>query len=409
MPQYEYQGINSVGKSIKGIVNADNVQSAKSQLRRDGIFISQILETSAQMLKQSNQASLGFLNAFKKVPVEELALSTRQLSTLISAHIPLVEALGALVEQTENPKLSAAFSQVKSDVNEGLTFHKALSRFPDIFSDLFVGMIAAGENSGALDIVLNRLADFLEYQDRLRKKVIGAMTYPFIMLGVGFIAVLVIFTKVVPQIASIFEENEQALPLITEIVLAISHFLIEWWWGVILGVFIIIESIRRFLATESGKIWWDEKQLGLPIFGDLIRMVAVTRFTQTLSTLLKSGIPLLSSLGIVKAVVSNTTIATAIEKASTDLTEGQSISAPLQKSGQFPPLMTHMISVGEKTGELESMLEKVAEHYDYRVSSAITALTAILEPIMIIFLAVIVLIIVLAVVLPMIQLNNIAI
>lgn len=408
MAQYEYQGIDASGKSKKGILNADNVQAAKAQLKRDGIFISQILETSAQILDKNKQ-SMGFLSSFQNVPVEDLSLTTRQLATLISSHIPLIEALNALVEQTENPKLSAALSQVKSDVNEGLNFHKALSRFPEIFSDLFVGMIAAGENSGALDIVLNRLADFLEYQDRLRKKITSALFYPIIMLVVGFGAVMIIFTKVVPQIATIFEENQQALPLITEIVLTISHFLIDWWWAVILGIGLMIEGIRQFLRSEFGKIWWDRTQLELPIFGTLIRMVAVTRFTQTLSTLLKSGIPLLSCLSIVKAVVNNSTIARAIEQAGTDLTEGQSISNPLRKSGQFPPLMTHMISVGEKTGELETMLEKVAEHYEYRVNNSIQAMTSILEPVMIIFLAVIVLVIVLSVVLPMIQLNNIAI
>ncbi len=407
MPQYEYQGINSTGKTIKGVVNADNLPAAKSQLRRDGIFPSQILESSAQLLDQ-DQGSLGFLNFFRRISTEDLAIATRQLATLVSAHVPLVEALQGLIEQVENEKLRAAFSKVKSDVNEGLAFHRALSRFPDIFSDLYCNMVASGESSGALDIVLNRLSDFLEYQDRLKKKVSGAMIYPIIMMVLGFVAVLVIFTQVIPQIASIFEDAQQALPLITEIVLELSKFLVSYWWLVILVIIVLIEGGRRFLATETGRNWWDKRILTLPIVGETVRMIAVSRFTKTLATLLRSGVPLLNCLGIVKAVVGNRTIQAAIEKASLDLTEGQNISHPLKKSGQFPPLMTHMISVGEKTGELEEMLDKVAEHYEYRVNAVVQNLTAILEPVMIVIMAGFVLVIVLSVVLPMVQLNNTA-
>lgn len=407
MPQYEYQGINASGKSLKGVVNADSLQAAKAQLRRDGIFPSQILETTAQILEQES-SGLGFLNFFRRISTEDLAIATRQLSTLVSAHVPLVEALTGIIEQIENEKLRAAFSKVKSDVNEGMAFHRALARFPDIFSDLFCNMVASGESSGALDIVLSRLADFLEYQDRLKKKVGSAMLYPMIMIGLGFVAVLLIFTQVIPQIATIFEDAQQTLPLITEIVLQISSFLVAYWWAVVLMVIIAIESIRRFLKSDFGKTWWDEKKLKLPILGETVRMIAVSRFSKTLATLLKSGIPLLNCLGIAKAVVGNRTIVGAIEKASSELTEGQNISNPLKKSGQFPPLMTHMISVGEKTGELEQMLEKVSEHYEYRVNTTVNNLTAILEPLMIVIMAGFVLIIVLSVVLPMIQLNNAA-
>jgi general secretion pathway protein F len=405
MPQYEYQGINATGKSIKGVVNADSLQAAKGQLRRDGIFPSQILETTAQILEAENQ-SFSFRHFLKRISAEDLAIATRQLATLVSAHVPLVEALGGLVEQIENEKLRAAFSKVKSDVNEGFAFHKALARFPDIFSELYCNMVASGESSGALDIVLVRLADFLEYQDRLKKKIGASLIYPGLMVFVGFVVVMFIFTMVIPQIASIFEDAKQSLPLITEIVLDISSFMVAYWWAVILAIILAIEGIRRFLRSEIGKTWWDEKQLKLPIFGEIIRMVAVSRFTKTLSTLLKSGVPLLGGLGIVKAVVGNRTISGAIEKATTDLTEGQNISNPLKKSGQFPPLMTHMINVGEKTGELEEMLDKVAQHYEERVNAQVQNMTSLLEPVLIIGMAGIVLIIVLSIILPLLQLNN---
>ncbi|MDB5036879.1 MAG: Type fimbrial assembly protein PilC [Bacteriovoracaceae bacterium] len=407
MPQYEYQGINSSGKATKGVVNSDNLQGAKSQLRRDGIFPSQILETNSRA-SESDKQGLAFRHFFKRVSTEDLSICTRQLATLVSAHVPLVDALSGLVEQIENEKLRAAISKVKSDVNEGFAFYKALSRFPDIFSELYCNMVAAGESSGALDIVLVRLADFLEYQDRLKKKVTAALIYPTLMLAIGFIVVMFIFTLVIPQIASIFEDARQTLPLITEIILNISSFLVSYWWAVIFVMILIAESIRRFLGSEFGKTWWDDKKLKLPVFGEMIRMIAVSRFTKTLATLLKSGVPLLGSLGIVKAVVSNRTISRAIEQATTDLTEGQNISNPLKKSGQFPPLMTHMINVGEKTGELEQMLEKVAEHYEDRVNAKVQNLTALLEPILIIGMAGIVLVIVLSIVLPLLQLNNAA-
>jgi general secretion pathway protein F len=267
-------------------------------------------------------------------------------------------------------------------------------------------MVASGEQSGALDVVLQRLADFLEYQDRLKKKVWSALTYPIFMIAFGGIAILVIFTRVIPEIESLFTENKQTLPLITQIVLAISRFVISYWWIVLLVAGLIFESIRRFLASETGKTWWDEKRLKLPIFGDLVRMIAVSRFTKTLATLLKSGIPLLTSLRIVKNVVGNRTILKAIEQATTDLTEGANISDPLKRSGQFPPLVTHMISVGEKTGELEQMLDKVSEHYEYQVNSKIQNFTSLIEPVMIVLLAVVVLIIVLSVILPMLEINN---
>lgn len=404
MAQFQYQGINASGRSVKGSVSAENIASAKAQLRRDSIFPSSIYEVTLQNLNQADNVSFGGI--FNKVPVEDLATSTRQLATLIASHVPLVEALAALVDQVEHTKLKIAFSQVRTDVNEGQAFNKALARFPEIFSDLFVSMVASGEQSGALDVVLQRLADFLEYQDRLKKKVWASLTYPLFMIVFGGIAVLVIFTRVIPEIESLFTENRQTLPLITQIILSISRFILSYWWAMIFAVVVIFESIRRFLASDFGKTWWDDKRLKLPLFGDLVRMIAVSRFTKTLATLLKSGIPLLTSLGIVKNVVGNRTILRAIEQATTDLTEGANISDPLKRSGQFPPLVTHMISVGEKTGELEQMLEKVSEHYEYQVNSKIQNFTSLIEPVMIVMLAVVVLIIVLSVILPMLEINN---
>jgi general secretion pathway protein F len=407
MPQYQYQGFDAKGKNVRGVVHADNAAAAKSQLRRDGFFVSNLQE--ALLATEETGASSNPLSRFfRRIPVEDVSNMTRQLATLVAAHIPLVEALSALVDQVENPDLKAAIARVRADVNEGSTLHNALAKYPEVFSDLYVSMVASGEASGALDIVLLRLADFLEYQSRLRKKVMGAMLYPLGMIAFGAIAVLVIFTVVIPELEQVFSENKQQLPLMTRIVLVLSKFTVAYWWVMLAGLVIAAFAVARYFNSEIGRRQWDETKLKLPVFGDVFRMIAVSRFTKTLSTLLRSGIPLLPSLNVVKNVVNNITIKEAIEKATVNLTEGQGISGPLKRSGQFPPLVTHMVSVGERTGEIESMLERVADHYEYQVNNKVENFTALIEPIMIIILALIVLVIVLSVVLPMIELNNTA-
>lgn len=407
MPQYSYQGFNASGKSIKGYITSESLAAAKNLLRRDGIYVSELSE-SLVAASQSKEKGAGadWRSIFRRVPTDEVANMTRQLATLVAAHIPLVEALDALTDQVEHPQLKATVARVRSDVNEGSTLHQALAKFPDLFSELFISMVESGEASGALDIVLLRLADFLEYQSRLKKKVTGALIYPALMIAFGLVAVLVIFTVVIPELEVVFRDAQAALPTLTVIVLWLSRFTLQWWWALLLGAVALSFMARKWARTETGRRKWDEVRLKLPIFGEIIRMIAVSRFTKTLSTLLKSGIPLLTSLRVVKNVVGSITIREAIERASTNLTEGQGISAPLKRSGQFPPLVTHMISVGERTGEIEEMLERVANHYEYQVETRIQSLTARIEPIMIIVLAVIVLVIVLSVILPMIELNN---
>lgn len=407
MPQYQYYGLNETGKSIKGQIIADNLGSAKNQLRSQGIYPSQILE-SIQQEKGASEITIPFFTAIKKIKTEDLSIMTRQLATLVSAHVPLAEALQALTEQVDHPRLRATIAKVKTDVNEGMALHQAFARFPDLFSDLYVNMVKSGETSGALDIVLQRLADFLEYQDRLKKKIASALLYPLIMMSVSIILLLFIFTTVIPQLESIFEENKATLPLITRMVLGISRFTLSYWW-LVLALFIVGSiGFKKFLKTPTGKQKRDEMELKLPLFGNLIRMIAISRFTKTLGTLLRNGIPLLTSLKVVKNVVGNNIILQAIDQAITELTEGQSIAKPLEKSGQFPPLVTHMIRVGERTGELENMLDRVATHYEYQVDTRIQTFTSLIEPIMILFLAMVVGTIVVSVILPMLNLNEIA-
>ncbi|TVQ80406.1 MAG: type II secretion system protein GspF [Bradymonadales bacterium] len=405
MPQYEYQGFNANGKSVRGSIALDSVAAAKAQLRRDGVFVSHIQESLVVKSSESGNSTFS-LSFLQRIPQEDISNMTRQLATLVAAHIPLVEALDALTEQIENKKLQATIARVRSDVNEGSSLHQALSKFPHVFSELFISMVESGETSGALEIVLLRLADFLEYQNRLKKKVVGAMIYPILMIAFGLVAVLVIFTFVIPELESVFRDAQASLPTITIIVLWLSRFSLSYWWAMLLVLVFIFFGVRAYLSSARGRRKWDAVRLKLPVFGELTRMIAVSRFTKTLSTLLKSGVPLLLSLKVVKNVVGNISIREAIERASTNLTEGQGISGPLRRSGQFPPMVTHMVAVGERTGEIEEMLERVAEHYEFQVESRIQSLTARIEPLMIIVLAVIVLVIVLAVILPMIELNN---
>lgn len=405
MPQYQYQGFNSQGKAVKGLLHLDNVNAARSQLKKDGIYVAHIEEVFAKE-DQETDSFKWLTNFFRRIPTEDLANMTRQLATLVSSHIPLVEALDALTEQIENERLRAAISRIRTNVNEGSPLNKALAQFPDIFSELYINMVASGETSGALDVVLLRLADFLEYQDRLKKKVMSSMAYPLLMILFGGAAILLIFTYVIPQLESVFTEAQQSLPMMTQVVLWISNATISYWWLMLFVLILLVFAVRYLINTPSGKQRWHALQLKLPIFGELVRMIAVSRFTKTLCTLLKSGIPLLVSLQVVRNVVGNRTIQSAIESATTNLTEGQSISGPLKRSGQFPPMVTHMVSVGERTGELENMLEKIAEHYEYQVNARIQNLTALLEPLMIIVLAAIVLVIVLSVILPMVELNT---
>ncbi len=407
MPQYEYQGINASGKSVKGLIITDSSSAAKVQLRRDGVFPSLIREVTGLPSGTRSEAGGGF-SFKKKVKTEDRAIMMRQLATLVGSHIPLLEALSALTDQVENPHLKAVIAQVRSDVNEGAALNKACSRFPEVFRPIDVNMIAAGEASGTLDIVLGRLAEFMEFQDRIEKKVKGAMIYPIIMLSMGLGVMLIIFTVLIPQMEQMFADAKKALPLMTQINLAISRFLLSYWWAVLIFAIAVFIGVKRALKTKSGKVWWDKTQLHIPILGEMIRMISISRFTKTLATMLKSGIPLLTSLGVVKNVVTNLTIQRAIEQATNDLTEGANIASPLQRSGQFPPLVTHMIAVGEKTGELEAMLEKVSDYYEYQVNNRIQSLMSILEPVFIIILAVLIGFIVISVITPMFEMNTVA-
>lgn len=407
MPVFEYAGFDRQRKKAAGIIEAESEKAARMKLRKMGVFPqSMSLEGGAKKLSLSS--NVDFSSWTQRIKIQDIAMMTRQLASLLSAGIPLVESLTALVDQIEHVKLRKVLSQVREKVTEGMKLSDAMKAHPKIFSDLYCNMINAGESSGALDLVLNRLADFTENQAKLQSKVKGAMMYPLIMTVVGIGLIVLLMVGVIPKITAIFADQEMALPLPTRIVMVISNALSNVWilLGILIFATLIFFGFKKWLKTEKGQRIWDRRMLKMPIFGKLTRMVAISRFSRTLSTLLSSGVPLLTAMGIVRNIVSNVVIRSVIEETANSVKEGASVAEPLKRSGEFPPIVTHMIAIGEKTGGLEKMLERVADNYDTQVDNTVSALTTLLEPIMILVMAGIVSFIVLSVLLPILQMGE---
>lgn len=412
MPVFEYTGLTEAGKNVRGLRDAESSKVLRQILRKDGVYLTDARAAEAgavageQKAGLSREVDVGALFGFTGVSSQDLAIATRQLATLIAAGIPLVEALTALVDQVEQPRLKRIMGAVKQKVNEGSSLADALAEHPKVFTDLYVNMIRAGESSGALDVVLVRLADFTEAQALLRNKIIGAMLYPAIMVVVGIAIVGILFVVVIPKVTKIFEDMQVTLPWTTRLLIALSSFARDYWYVLLIALPGLAYGVRRWVRTSKGRGWWDRTQLRAPVFGHLLRMLAISRFAKTLATLLASGVPLLTAMDIVKNIVGNTLLSDTIEKARDAIREGESIAAPLKRSGQFPPLVHHMIAIGEKSGQLEEMLQNVARSYDAQVEVRVSALTSLLEPIMIVGMGVGVAFIVFSILMPIMQLNT---
>lgn len=403
MPIFEYKGLLKDGKNTKGVVDSENMRAARLKLKKDGIFVVSIQDKK----KSAGQKKVGGRGRSGSVPVKDLSLMTRQLATLIKANVPLVEALSAVSEQVENPILSEALADCKNMVNEGLSLHKAFAKYPNVFSVIFLSMAEAGEMSGTLDVILLRLAEFTEAQAELRQRIKSATTYPIIMLAVITLVIFGLFTKVLPEILGVFESFDgMVLPWYTQVISQISQVMIQYWY---LFAGFIISFIFLFLNWKNsteGRKSWDAISLKLPVFGDIIRMVAIARFTRTLATLLNGGVPMLNALDIVRNVVDNNSIAMAIDEAKSNISEGESIAGPLKKSGHFPPLVVHMVAIGEKTGDLENMLTLVADAYDFEVKDKVDNLTTVINPIMTLLIGMVIFVIIISVIVPMFELTS---
>jgi general secretion pathway protein F len=406
MPVYEYRALDVRGKNLKGIIDAESVFAARQRLRETNIFPVDLKETSVE---EKNKVPTGrsISDLFNRVGLQEVSVMTRQLATLLGASLPLVPSLTALISQTTNPRLKKTLAQIKEDVNEGNSFAWSISHYPGIFSTFYINMVRAGEASGALDIVLERLADFNESQQALRGKIKAALAYPMFMFLIGSIVLFFLTTFIVPKITGIFSEMHQTLPGITILLISISGFLKSFWPVIVLIIIGSFIGLRyMFTKTLRGQYLWSKIKLKMPLFGSLTHKMAVARFSRTLGTLLESGVPMLTALSIVKNIVNNRLIADSIAEASRDVEEGQNLSATLSRSRLFPPIITQMISAGEQSGTLEKMLYKVSDSLETEVESNITMMTSMLEPVMILIMGLLVGFIVISILLPIFEMNQ---
>jgi len=458
MAVFEYHGLMvSTGKTVTGVRDADNPKVLRAILKREGVMLTSAQEEAAA--RTGSRGKIDFKAFFQRVNGSDIAMMTRQLSTLVGAGIPLVEAVTALQEQVDKDALRRVLSNVKDRLNEGASLAKALEEHPKIFEPLYVNMVAAGEASGTLEQVLDRLAEFMESQSRLKGKVGAALAYPILMIIIGSSLMTLMMIVVVPKVTGIFASLDRALPWYTALLIFVSNTLASnqmlgflaagvtmimgrmalatakrsgWTIGLIVSLVLLVgfgtmvESALAygmgviggivaglllarfiaFLATPQGRFWKDSKKLKLPLFGGIFRMLAVARFAQTLSTLLKAGVPLLKAMEIVRHVLDNARLSKVVEEASGAIREGESIATPLKRSGEFPPIVTHMIAVGEKSGQLETMLENVAKAYDSQVETRVQAMTSLLEPLIIVFMGAGVGFIAFSILMPLIQMND---
>ncbi len=402
MPLYAWKGLDAGGKTINGTREADGPKMLRQVLRKDAVFLTDMREVSAGKANAKasgagaaaapgqsvfkREVDLGRL--LERVRPQEVSIFTRQLATLLKAGIPLAEGLSALAEQSDNRKLQLILAGIRQRVNEGGALAEAMAQHNKVFPELYTNMVRSGEAAGNLDAVLARLAEFLDEQIALRSKVSGALTYPLVMAGLGSVVMAILMVVVIPQIATVFEDSGKALPWNTQLLIFMAHIAGGYWWAVIPILIVGVIVVRRWTQTARGRAVVDRVSLRMWVVGPLLRFVAMARFSRTLATMLASGVPLLTALEIVKKVLNNVVLEKVVEEARDTIREGESIAVTLKRSGQFPAMMCHMIAVGERSGQLESMLENVAEAYERDVESKVARLTALLSPLMIVIMGI---------------------
>ncbi len=399
MPVFEYTARNaSTGQILKGTLDVPNRDEVLKHIKQQKMIVVNVRE-------QPKQLSFGSLGK-KGIKTRDIVIFTRQFATMINSGLPLVQSLDILAKQTENAALADVTKQVVFDVESGHTLADAFSKHPKAFTDLYVNMVAAGEAGGILDTILMRLATFLEKSDALIRKVKGAMVYPGVIFSVAGIAVAVLLIFVIPTFQKMFASVNMELPLPTRIVIAMSDFLINYWWAIILIIGGIVYAIKQYYKTPDGRLRLDQMLLNAPVLGDMLRKSAVSRFTRTLGTLISSGVSILDGLEITAKTAGNRVIHDAVMASRNSIAGGDTIAAPLEKSKVFPPMVISMIAVGEQTGGLDEMLTKIADFYDEEVDVAVGALLSLMEPMMIVVLGVIVGGMVVAMYLPIFDMMN---
>lgn len=402
MPVYDYKALDQNGKNVKGIIDADSEGQVRSKLRTQGkypVFIT--LSQEQQTVAKSTNISL-----FNKVKSEEIGLMTRQLATLVGAGIPLVQSLDSLMAQTGNTTLKKVIGDVKANVNEGSSLTDALKSHPKLFTSVFTNMVRAGEASGSLDIVLERLADFGEKQEALKAKLRAALVYPVFMAVIGTAILFVLITYIVPNITQVFNDMDRVLPLPTLLLIGLSDLLKGYWLLLLAIVALAISGIRYFISTPYGKSIWDYFRLKIWVVGPVAQKVILARFASTLGSLLESGVGLMDSMKIVQTLVDNVHVSMVIEDAMEQIKKGQSMTNSLSESEWFPPMFVQMIGVGEQSGSLEKMLKKISKAYEREVETAIVAMTSLIEPVMIATMGIAVGFVVLSILLPIFEMNQ---
>ncbi len=397
---FRYTAKDATGKTVSGSVDAESQHGLIENLRKQDLIIISIVEEEPKV------ESKKILIFGRRIKAEDLVVFSRQLSTLVNSGIPLSQSIRVLADQAENPKFKNVLYSVNDDIETGLSLSEAFARHPKVFSSLYINMVRAGESSGTLDAILDRLASYLEKTQALNRKVRTALVYPIVVSAMALAITTGLILFVVPTFKNIFATLGGTLPLPTRILILISDTLKKYFFiilGFSVGAYFLL---RQFIQTEFGRFHFDKTMLKLPVFGILFQKVAISKFSRTLSTLIKSGVPILTALDIVSKTAGNKVIEKTIEASGKNVREGEPFSAPLERSGLFPPMVVRMISVGEKTGELEKMLAKIADFYDEQVDAAVSGLTAIIEPLIIAFLGLVIGFIVLAMFLPILKLTQ---
>jgi general secretion pathway protein F len=406
MPVFEYKAINLKGRTVKGIITADGPSMARMRLSQDMVFPTEVREVREEEKKTSATPLLRNLPGFHKVSAFEVTAALRQLATLVGSAIPLVDCLGALIDQTEQPRLKKVFTQIREKVVEGSSLYQAMTAHPAVFNQIYVNMVRAGETGGALDVILRRLADFSERSMKLRKKIEAAMTYPMFLLMISTVILIFLMSFVMPKVIGIFKGMEVALPWSTRILIWSTHVAREFWWLIILILLAGYGLTSFWLKSEAGRKTWDGLRLHIPLFGRLHHHAVVARFTRTLSTLLKSGILLVDALEIARLSMGNRIMENVVREVIRLVGEGKDFAGPLKSTGRFPPLVVQLVRAGEQSGELEEMLAKAAEVYEDEVESAIASLTSLVEPAIILGMGAVVGFIVMAILLPIFDMTG---
>jgi general secretion pathway protein F len=407
MPVFEYKAVDAANKQRRGLIDADTPREARVKLKKEQLYVTDLRERKKRAAGGLQIKGITGIEGVNKQRAEQIAAVTRQMASLLQAGIPLAEALRMVIEQAPDKKIESTFRDIREKVTQGMPFGDAVLQHPAYFTELYSNMVKAGESSGSIDKVLGRLAGFLQAQAKLKNKVGAALIYPMVMIIVGVMVVAILLTFVVPKVTKLIEGRGQELPLPTKILVSVSHFLVNYWLLVAVGIILAMIGFQLFVNSERGRLIWDRFKLSLPVFGDLMRKQSMARFSTTLATLLRSGVPALQAIDVTRNVLDNKILQNALQDVHDQVLEGADLSTPMKKSGAFPPTVAYMVGVGEQAGNLEEMLERIATTYDEEVDLATQKLTSIIEPLIIVLLAVVVAGVVIAIVMPLMQLQKV--